>query len=160
MTKKHTSPGRLTRRQALEALSGVAAVALTAACSKASDSPASPSSTTAGSTSSSCAVTPSETEGPYPDRLGMINNQSFFRRDVTERRPGLPLVLLLTIVNTSQNCQALSNAAVEIWQCDASGNYSEYSQPGYNGTGQTFLRGLQVTDANGQVTFNTIYPGW
>ncbi len=90
----------------------------------------------------------------------MINNQAFFRRDVTEGRPGLALSLVLTIVNTNQNCQPLANAAVEIWQCDASGNYSEYSQPGYDGTGQTFLRGLQVTDANGQVTFTTIYPGW
>src|SRR4029079_18908518 len=44
--------------------------------------------------------------------------------------------------------------------CDASGNYSEYSQPGYDGTGKTFLRGLQTADANGQVTFTTIYPGW
>ena len=43
---------------------------------------------------------------------------------------------------------------------DRRGNYSEYAQPGYDGTGQTFLRGLQVTDANGQVTFATIYPGW
>ena len=160
MKKKGNIPARLTRRQALESLGGVATVALTAACSTSSNSPTSPSSTTGGTTSSSCAVTPSETEGPYPDRLGMVNNQAFFRRDVTEGRPGLPLTLVLTIVNTNQNCQPLSNAAVEIWQCDASGNYSEYSQPGYNGTGQTFLRGLQVTDANGQATFTTIYPGW
>src|SRR2546422_507266 len=55
---------------------------------------------------------------------------------------------------------ALANANVEIWQCDASGNYSEYAQPGYNGTGQTFLRGLQSTDAEGRATFKTIYPGW
>ena len=49
---------------------------------------------------------------------------------------------------------------MEIWHCDATGNYSEYVQQGFNGTGQTFLRGLQTTDANGQVTFTTIYPGW
>jgi protocatechuate 3,4-dioxygenase beta subunit len=159
MKKKERVPSWLTRRQALETMGGVAAVAFTAACSKSSDSPTSPSSTTGGSTSA-CAVTPSETEGPYPDRLGMINSQAFFRRDITEGRPGLALSLVLTIVNTNQNCQPLSNAAVEIWQCDATGNYSEYSQPGYDGTGQTFLRGLQVTDANGQVTFTTIYPGW
>lgn len=48
----------------------------------------------------------------------------------------------------------------QIWQCDATGYYSEYSQPGYDGTGQTYLRGTQVSDANGQVTFTTIYPGW
>jgi protocatechuate 3,4-dioxygenase beta subunit len=27
-------------------------------------------------------------------------------------------------------------------------------------TGQTFLRGVQKTDAQGRVTFNTVYPGW
>jgi protocatechuate 3,4-dioxygenase beta subunit len=47
-----------------------------------------------------------------------------------------------------------------VWQCDAAGNYSEYQQPGFNGTGQTFLRGVQTTDSSGVVTFNTIYPGW
>ena len=49
---------------------------------------------------------------------------------------------------------------MEIWHCDAQGNYSEYAQPGFNGVGQTFLRGVQTTDGNGQVTFTTIYPGW
>jgi protocatechuate 3,4-dioxygenase beta subunit len=72
----------------------------------------------------------------------------------------LPLTLTLTIVNASANCTPLSGLLVEIWQCDAAGNYSEYSQPGFNGVGQTFLRGLQTTDANGQVTFTTVYPGW
>jgi protocatechuate 3,4-dioxygenase beta subunit len=43
---------------------------------------------------------------------------------------------------------------------NAEGHYSEYAQPGYNGTGQTFLRGLQTTDTSGRVTFRTIYPGW
>jgi protocatechuate 3,4-dioxygenase beta subunit len=90
----------------------------------------------------------------------MITNTAFFRRDIGEGRPGLPVTLVLTIVNTASSCTAVTNAAVEIWQCDAAGNYSEYAQPGYDGTGQTFLRGLQATDAGGQVTFNTVYPGW
>jgi protocatechuate 3,4-dioxygenase beta subunit len=90
----------------------------------------------------------------------MINNSAFFRRDITEGRPGTPLTLTLTVVNVNSACAAVRGLQVEIWQCDATGNYSEYSQPGFNGTGQTFLRGVQTTDANGQVTFNTIYPGW
>jgi protocatechuate 3,4-dioxygenase beta subunit len=40
------------------------------------------------------------------------------------------------------------------------GVYSGYSQPGVDTTGETFLRGIQLTDANGQATFQTIYPGW
>lgn len=45
---------------------------------------------------------------------------------------------------------------MEIWQCDATGNYSQYGTQ----TAQTYLRGIQTTDANGQVTFTTVYPGW
>ena len=90
----------------------------------------------------------------------MINNPAFFRRDVTEGKSGLPLALTMTIVNAAASCAPVSGANVEIWQCDAEGHYSEYSQPGFNGAGQTFLRGLQTTDAGGQVTFRTIYPGW
>jgi protocatechuate 3,4-dioxygenase beta subunit len=90
----------------------------------------------------------------------MINNQAFYRQDIREGRTGLALTLALTVVNVRNNCAPVANAAVEIWQCDAVGNYSEYAQPGYNGTGQTFLRGLQNTNANGQATFMTIYPGW
>jgi len=89
-------------------------------------------------------------------------NRTLSRRRLLEAegRSGLPLALTLAVVNVAKSCAALSNASVEIWQCDASGNYSEYAQPGYNGVGQTFLRGLQTTDAAGRVTFKTIYPGW
>ena len=105
-------------------------------------------------------MAPEETAGPYPDQLGMINNSAFFRQDITEGKSGLPLTLTITVVNVKTSCGPVGGANVEIWQCDASGNYSEYSQPGYNGTGQTFLRGLQTTDSAGKVTFRTIYPGW
>ena len=138
---------------------------MTAGCG--SSSPTSPttdassgSTSGGGAGSGTCVATPSETAGPYPDRLGMLGNSAFFRRDVTEGRPGTALTLTLTIVNTASRCAAVPNASVEIWQCDASGNYSEYAQPGYDGTGQTFLRGLQTTDTSGQVTFSTVYPGW
>jgi protocatechuate 3,4-dioxygenase beta subunit len=155
----------VSRRRLLETL-GLAGSALLASCSS---SPASASSTTTSSantassssiSSANCVVTPEETAGPYPDRTGMINQPAFFRQDITEGRTGLPLTLSLTLVNAAKGCAALASAAVEIWQCDASGNYSEYAQPGYNGVGQTFLRGLQTADASGRVTFRTIYPGW
>ena len=144
-------------------------MALAAGCG--SSSPTNPTTTAASSSSStgtgggtsgtsSCAVTPEETAGPYPDRLGMVSNAAFFRQDITEGRSGLPLLLAINVVNVKNSCSAVANANVEIWQCDAAGNYSEYSQPGYNGTGQTFLRGLQGTDGTGAATFRTIYPGW
>lgn len=154
------------RREALETLS-FAGVAMSLGCGSSPTSPTTSSSsstttttTTGGSTSSTCAVSPSETRGPYPDQTGMISNTAFYRRDITEGRSGTPLALTLTIVNAGSGCAVVSGANVEIWQCDASGNYSEYAQPGYNGVGQTFLRGVQTSDASGRVLFNTIYPGW
>ena len=152
---------RLPRRELLATLGAGFGAALSACASSSPTAASTVTNTgTTGGTGSSCAITPSETEGPYPDKTGMLNNPAFFRRDVTEGRPGLPVTLTLTIVNVNSGCSPVSNASVEIWQCDASGNYSEYSQPGYDGTGKTFLRGLQTSDANGQVTFTTIYPGW
>jgi protocatechuate 3,4-dioxygenase beta subunit len=150
---------KLGRRDLLATLGAGAAGAL-AACASNPTSPSTTGGVSTGGGSGTCVVSPSETEGPYVDRIGMVSNQAFYRRDVTEGRPGIPLTLVLTVVNTNANCAPVSGANVEIWQCDASGNYSEYAQPGYNGTGQTFLRGLQTSDSNGQVTFNTIYPGW
>jgi protocatechuate 3,4-dioxygenase beta subunit len=155
-----TDSKRLHRRELLATLGAGFGAALSACSSSPIAASTVTSTGTTGGTGSSCAITPSETEGPYPDKTGMLNNSAFFRRDITEGRSGLPLTLTLTIVNVNSSCSPVSNASVEIWQCDASGNYSEYSQPGYDGTGQTFLRGLQTSDANGQVTFTTIYPGW
>src|SRR5262245_60646143 len=151
----------LSRREALGTI-GAAVGGLLAACggSPTSATSTSTTSTTTTGSSSSCAVTATETAGPYPDILGMLNNPAFNRRDVTEGKPGTPLTLNLAIVNAGNSCSPVSGAAVEIWQCDAAGNYSEYSQPGFNGVGQTYLRGVQTTDAAGAVTFTTIYPGW
>jgi protocatechuate 3,4-dioxygenase beta subunit len=149
-------PKKLDRRQALAAL-GAGVSAAVAACS--SSSPASPdatSTTTTTTNNAACVVSPAETRGPYPDTVGMISNAAFYRRDITEGRSGLPLTLTLTVVNVNNACAAVSGVQVEIWQCDAGGTYSEYG----SGAGQTFLRGVQTTDANGQVTFATIYPGW
>jgi protocatechuate 3,4-dioxygenase beta subunit len=49
---------------------------------------------------------------------------------------------------------------VDIWHCDANGVYSDVEDPGFNTIGQKFLRGSQVTDAQGAARFLTIYPGW
>jgi len=120
------------------------------------------SSGTGGATSTGCSATPSETAGPYPYDLS--KNSAIFRTDITEGKTGIPLTLTLTIVNSNDNCSVISGARVDIWHCDKDGYYSEYSEPGYLGTqdntGKTFLRGIQLTDTNGQVKFTTIYPGW
>ena len=149
---------RITRREILGALTAAAGAAVVACGSSptaaSSISNGNSSTTTGGTTSGSCSVIPSETEGPYPDRTGMINNPAFYRQDITEGRPGTPLTLALTVVSAANGCAPVANATIEVWQCDAAGAYSEYTVAG------TFLRGLQRTDANGVATFNTIYPGW
>jgi protocatechuate 3,4-dioxygenase beta subunit len=147
----------LSRRDALGLL-GVASAALSSACS--GDNPTSPTATTATTSATTpsapvtstaaCVVSPSETIGPYPSLA------DFVRSDIRESKPGLPLTLTITVVNTNSSCAPVSGAVVDIWQCDADGNYSQYGSE----RTLTYLRGLQTTDASGRVTFVTIYPGW
>jgi protocatechuate 3,4-dioxygenase beta subunit len=66
------------------------------------------------------------------------------------------LTLTIKVVNVNNACAAVPNADVEIWHVDAAGDYSQYGSQ----TAATFLRGIQTTNAAGEVTFTTIYPGW
>ena len=112
-----------------------------------------------------CTTAPSETAGPYP-APSTLTTSSLVRQDITEgTQTGIPLTLTLTIVNADNSCLPVSGLRVDIWHCNKRGYYSAYDgQPGIDGTvnnaGTTWLRGIQYTDANGQVTFTTIYPGW
>ena len=154
---------RLDRRDVIRIIGAAGAAAVAAACG--GDSPTNPSAvastvttaagtgtagTTASSTNDACVVSPNETAGPYPSK------SDIFRGEIRENRQGIPLALTIRVLNVSNACTPLANANVEIWQCDATGNYSEYGSQ----TSQTYLRGIQTTDANGQVSFMTIYPGW
>jgi protocatechuate 3,4-dioxygenase beta subunit len=157
---KQNTSARLSRRDILGALTAVGGAAIAGACG-ATASPTNPTtgSTTTGSaggttTGGACAVIPSETEGPYPDRTGMINNAAFYRQDITEGKPGTPLTLALTVVSVANGCAPVANATIEVWHCDHTGGYSEYTTSG------TSMRGLQKTDDGGRAIFTTIYPGW
>src|SRR5262245_12176234 len=157
---KQKTNARLTRRAILGALTAVGGAAIAGACGTAA-SPVTPSpgststgDSSGGTTNGACAVIPSETEGPYPDRTGMIDNPAFYRQDITEGKPGTPLTLALTVVSVANGCAPVPNATVEVWHCDHTGGYSEYTTSG------TAMRGLQRTDANGKATFTTVYPGW
>lgn len=107
-----------------------------------------------------CVVSASETQGPYP-LLSVLDNPNLVRRDITEGKSGIPLSLTLKVVDADRGCVAVPGAIVYIWHCDAQGEYSGYdvSQNG-NHAGETFLRGVQVADAQGRVNFRTIFPGW
>jgi protocatechuate 3,4-dioxygenase beta subunit len=67
------------------------------------------------------------------------------------------LLLHLTLVDAS-TCRPIKGAAVDIWHTDALGVYSGESVE--NTVGQTFMRGIQRTNAHGLATFQTVYPGW
>ena len=158
----------LSRRRMLAAGIGLACsgflAGLLAACglSRTASNPASPSATTTSSTvpvsTPACVVTPQETEGPYfvDERL----NRADIRTDPSDgsTRPGLPLTLNFTVARYGSPCTALAGAQVDVWHCDALGLYSDVSAE--NSSGRKFLRGYQLTDGNGRVTFTTIYPGW
>ncbi|MGI4737138.1 MAG: intradiol ring-cleavage dioxygenase [Janthinobacterium lividum] len=109
-----------------------------------------------------CYSTADLEEGPYPYDLS--SKGAMTRRDITEQRPGIPFQFTFTLVDTKKGCAAIPNARIDVWHCDADGYYSEFSEHGYLGnrdlTNQTFCRGIQRTDAHGQVTFDSIYPGW
>lgn len=106
-----------------------------------------------------CSVTNSETAGPFPT----INPSSLTNANIVSDRTGVPLTINITINNTNANCAALQGALVDIWHCDKDGYYSEYGGSGMQSVNYTavhFLRGRQVTNANGLVTFQSIFPGW
>ena len=52
----------------------------------------------------------------------------------------------------------MANVQVDIWHCNASGIYS--AEDVEDTSGETWLRGYQITDANGLATFKTVIPGW
>ncbi|HSW19026.1 MAG TPA: intradiol ring-cleavage dioxygenase [Ramlibacter sp.] len=132
--------------------------------------------TTAATTSeasTTCATIPSETAGPYPGdgtnsgtnggtanaltQTGVVRSSiasSFGTSSGTA--DGVPLTIRLRVVNAGASCSALSGYAVYLWHCDALGRYSMYTQAI---AGENYLRGVQVTDSAGDVTFTSIFPG-
>lgn len=108
---------------------------------------------------------PEETAGPYPadssNGPSVLNQTGVVRSDIRTSFAGLsgtatgvPLTIALTIVSAS-TCAPLANRAVYLWHCDQAGRYSLYSA---GATNQNYLRGVQAADANGKVTFTSIFP--
>lgn len=139
---------------------GITAVSpLVGACSKTDIDPTTTTGSTNGTTGGTCDVTPSETAGPFPTKTP----SSLVLKDIRSDRTGVPMTATITIRNKANDCKALEGALVDIWHCDAAGNYSEYGGTGMQSTNYTavhFLRGRQTTDASGNVGFTTIFPGW
>ncbi|MEL6255231.1 MAG: intradiol ring-cleavage dioxygenase [Bacteroidota bacterium] len=106
---------------------------------------------------SSCNVMPSETAGPFTIK----SPADWVRENIIGDRAGIPLMMTFIVQNTNSDCSPLADVYVDIWHCDANGNYSEYDgQLDGNFTSEHFLRGRQKTAADGTVSFISIYPGW
>lgn len=119
-----------------------------------------------------CSVIPEETGGPYPgdgtnrNATGVANAlvlAGIVRSDIrasvagpTGVAEGVPLTIRLQLVNVNAACATLAGATVYIWHCDREGRYSMYST---GISGENYLRGVQQADANGVITFQTIFPG-
>ena len=154
------------------ATTGSTSSSSTGSTSSGSTGSSSGSSSSSGSatTSGSCVADASETNGPYPadgtnsssgSTSNVLTQSGIVRSDIrpsfissTTVAQGVAVTLTLTLVNASNACAPLVGYAVYIWHCTASGNYSLYTDPT-----ESYLRGVQVTDSNGQVTFTTIFPG-
>jgi protocatechuate 3,4-dioxygenase beta subunit len=122
----------------------------------------------AGTDSSAACVkkVPEETAGPFPgdgsNGANVLNQTGVVRQDIRSSFAGLSgtaagvlLNLELTLVSAS-TCAPLADYAVYAWHCDRAGNYSLYSSAAVN---QNYLRGVQAADANGKVSFTSIFPG-
>lgn len=114
-----------------------------------------------GTLRSLCIVRPEQTEGPYfvDERL----HRSDIRADPAngQARPGAPLTVTFHVMRLhAGDCRPIPDAQVDVWHCDAEGIYSDVEDPGFSTRGQKFLRGYQVTNAQGEARFLTIYPGW
>ena len=162
----------LSRRDALKLL-GIGGAALLASCAApgATSTLVATSNPTVGVGSTQalpttgaaldCVIRPELTIGPY-----FVDGQlerSDIRSEPSDNavREGVPLTLNINVASVGDNsCTPIEGAQVDIWHCDANGQYSGVSDRGFDTTGKKFLRGYQLTNANGGVQFVTIYPGW
>jgi protocatechuate 3,4-dioxygenase beta subunit len=160
----------MSRRRILRILGVGAATAGLAACASnaSSGSTTGSTTTTAAGTSATTASgeIPEETAGPYPgdgsngpdvlEQSGIVRSdiRSSFG-DASGTAEGVPMTLELTIADLANGGAGFEGVAVYVWHCDREGRYSMYSD---GVTDQNYLRGVQIADASGKVTFTSVFP--
>jgi protocatechuate 3,4-dioxygenase beta subunit len=148
---------------------GTAATTAASTTAASTSSTASTSTTTTSTSSSACPALPAETAGPYPadgtnsssgSTSDVLTASGIVRSDIRSSfissstvAQGVALTITLTLQNTNASCAGLAGYAIYLWHCDRSGNYSLYTA-----AAESYLRGVQVTDSAGQVSFTTIFP--
>ena len=128
---------------------------------------------------SECAkLTPELTEGPYWVNTMLRRSDVRANADGKNHEAGVPLKLYINVFDSSRDCKPLNGVAVDIWHANAHGIYSDESSQSSGGgdsasaedtSSDNFLRGYQITGKDrglghkpfdGQVSFQTIWPGW
>jgi protocatechuate 3,4-dioxygenase beta subunit len=79
------------------------------------------------------------------------------RSNIRAGQTGVHLALHVRVIDVS-TCKPIHDAALDIWQANRLGVYSDEQQEGT--VGEDWLRGIQLTDKHGRATFHTIMPGW
>ena len=170
--------GTLRRRNVLRLFAGAGLAALAGCAADETTGSSTPSTTPSATGSSSTSSTPSttastdnvdeipqETAGPYPgdgsNGPNVLTESGIVRSDITKSfgsasgvASGVPLTVELVVLDADKDT-ALEGAAVYLWHCDAQGRYSLYDN---EISGENYLRGVQAADANGKVTYTTIFP--
>ncbi|MFE7896961.1 intradiol ring-cleavage dioxygenase [Streptomyces sp. NPDC057424] len=160
----------LARRRMIRLLAGASLVPLVGCTSDEGTSASSSSSSSSSAASSGeCATIPNETAGPYPgdgsNGVNVLKESGVVRSDITKSfgdsaggtAEGVPLTVTLTVVDAASGCGTpKKGAAVYLWHADRDGKYSLYSD---GVTDENYLRGVQETDDQGQVTFKSVFPG-
>lgn len=157
----------LGRRRMLKALGLGAGVVALAACG-AGTSTSGSASTTSSTTTSSSGLTeiPEETNGPYPadgsNGPDILEQSGVVRQDIrssfggaTGVAQGVPLTFGFTLLDMANDGAPMVGAAVYAWHCDRDGLYSMYSE---GITEENYLRGVQISDDEGKVSFTSIFP--
>ncbi|WP_159500143.1 intradiol ring-cleavage dioxygenase [Microbacterium sp. 18062] len=166
----------ISRRGVLSLVGLGAGAAVLAACAPAASSSSGTSTSTATATPSPSATStttgtlpageiPDETAGPYPadgsNGVDVLEQSGIVRSDIRSSidggatAEGVPMTFSLTILDMANDDVPFENVAVYAWHCDAQGGYSMYSD-GLEDV--TYLRGVQVADSTGTVTFTSIFP--
>jgi protocatechuate 3,4-dioxygenase beta subunit len=151
------------RRQVLRVLGlGAAAVGL-AACGSGSGTAA--GSSAAAATTASGEI-PDETAGPYPgdgsNGPDVLEHSGIVRSDIRSSfggasgtADGVPMTLDLVVTDLGGGGVPFEGVAVYVWHCSREGGYSLYSE---GIESENYLRGVQVADADGRVSFTSIFP--
>ncbi len=157
--------GTLLSRRRLLAVFGLGAAGLgLAACGGSSGSSASSSAT--ATTSGAPGEIPDESAGPYPgdgsNGPDVLEQSGIVRRDIgssfgeySGTAEGVPMTLELVVSDLANGGVPFEGVAVYVWHCSREAGYSLYSDGVED---QNFLRGVQIADAEGRVTFTSIFP--